>query len=55
MGKITGIIKSGKILVSDGAWGTFLHKKGLAAGECPEEWNPPHPVEISYIKETIGC
>jgi 5-methyltetrahydrofolate--homocysteine methyltransferase len=32
-------IKKGKILISDGAWGTFLQKKGLEPGECPEYWN----------------
>lgn len=37
-GKIVDSIKSGKILVSDGAWGTFLYKKGLKPGECPELW-----------------
>ena len=31
-------VKSGRILVSDGAWGTFLQKKGLQPGECPELW-----------------
>jgi len=36
--RISDVVKSGKILVSDGAWGTFLHKKGLKAGECPELW-----------------
>lgn len=36
--KIVDVVKSGKILVSDGAWGTFLHKKGLKPGECPELW-----------------
>ena len=36
--KITEVVKSGKVLVSDGAWGTFLQKKGLKAGECPELW-----------------
>lgn len=37
--KIVDAVKSGKTLVSDGAWGTFLHKKGLKPGECPESWN----------------
>ena len=37
-GKITDAVKSGRTLVSDGAWGTFLHKKGLKPGECPELW-----------------
>lgn len=32
-------LNSGKILISDGAWGTFLHKSGLEPGECPELWN----------------
>jgi 5-methyltetrahydrofolate--homocysteine methyltransferase len=27
------------VLVSDGAMGTMLQQKGLAAGECAEEWN----------------
>jgi len=36
--KITEILKTGKILVSDGAWGTFLQQNGLKTGECPELW-----------------
>ena len=39
MKKIAEQLKSGRILISDGAWGTFLHKNGLKAGECPELWN----------------
>jgi 5-methyltetrahydrofolate--homocysteine methyltransferase len=31
-------IAEGKILISDGAWGTFLQKKGLSTSECPEAW-----------------
>lgn len=31
-------LAEGGILVSDGAWGTFLQKKGLEPGECPERW-----------------
>ncbi len=49
MGKILDQIKKGKILVSDGAWGTFLQKKGLQLGECPEEWNITHPGEVLDI------
>lgn len=37
-GKIVDAVKNGRILVSDGALGTFLHKKGLKPGECPELW-----------------
>jgi len=44
-----------KVYVSDGAWGTFLQKKGLKPGECPELWNLTHRVAVldiarSYIE-----
>jgi 5-methyltetrahydrofolate--homocysteine methyltransferase len=35
---IVTAVQSGRVLVSDGAWGTFLQKKGLKPGECPELW-----------------
>lgn len=35
---IVAAVKAGRILVSDGAWGTFLQKKGMQPGECPELW-----------------
>lgn len=52
MGRITDRIKEGKILVSDGAWGTFLHAKGLKAGQCPELWNIEHAEEVSDIAKS---
>ncbi len=52
MGKIIDEIKKGKILVSDGAWGTFLQQKGLKTGECPEEWNLTHPEEVYDIAKS---
>ena len=39
MGKIVEILKSGRILVSDGACGTALQQRGLKPGECPEAWS----------------
>lgn len=39
MNRIAEKIRDGKVLVSDGAWGTFLQQKGLGPGECPEIWN----------------
>ncbi len=42
-------INSGAVLVSDGAWGTFLQNKGLKTGECPELWNDSHPDDIVDI------
>ena len=37
-GTIAEAVKKGRILVSDGAWGTFLQQQGLNPGACPEEW-----------------
>jgi 5-methyltetrahydrofolate--homocysteine methyltransferase len=53
-------IKKGKILVSDGAWGTFLHAKGLKPGECPESWNLIRRGDVldiarSYVEAGADC
>jgi 5-methyltetrahydrofolate--homocysteine methyltransferase len=45
-------IKAGQILVSDGAWGTFLQQKGLQPGECPEWWNIEHPEQVLDIAKS---
>jgi 5-methyltetrahydrofolate--homocysteine methyltransferase len=42
-------VQSGRTLVSDGAWGTFLQQKGLQGGECPELWNLTHPDVVQEI------
>lgn len=52
MGKIIDEIKSGKVLISDGAWGTFLQAKGLKPGECPEEWNITHTEDVLDIAKS---
>ena len=52
MKKITDRVKLGKILVSDGAWGTFLHAKGLKPGQCPELWNIEHADEVYDIAKS---
>jgi 5-methyltetrahydrofolate--homocysteine methyltransferase len=44
-------ITQGEILISDGAMGTFLHAKGLVAGECPESWCISHPEVVKGIAE----
>ncbi|MEA3460910.1 MAG: homocysteine S-methyltransferase family protein [Bacteroidota bacterium] len=49
MGKVLEKINEGKVLVSDGAWGTFLHQKGLKADECPESWNLERPLDVLEI------
>jgi 5-methyltetrahydrofolate--homocysteine methyltransferase len=42
-------LKTGKILLSDGAWGTLLQAKGLKPGECPEFWNIDHRKDVLEI------
>ena len=49
---ITKILKSGRVLVSDGAWGTFLQQKGLKPGECPELWNVERPDDVRAIAQS---
>jgi len=52
MGKILDKIAEGKVLISDGAWGTFLHQKGLKVQECPESWNVEHPDDVLEIAKS---
>ncbi len=39
MGILLDKLSEGRILASDGAWGTMLQAMGLKPGECPEFWN----------------
>ena len=55
MGALLEKIRVNKILVSDGAWGTLLHQKGLSSDECPESWNLARPGDVldvarSYVE-----
>ena len=50
--KISDIVNTGKLLASDGAWGTYLFKKGLASGSCPEEWNLTHYDDVLDIAKS---
>lgn len=49
---ITNRLKKEKVLVSDGAWGTFLQQKGLAPGTCPEMWNLTRPDDVLEIAQS---
>jgi 5-methyltetrahydrofolate--homocysteine methyltransferase len=49
MGKIVDILKTGKVLVSDGAWGTLLQQMGMKPGECPDFWSVTHFDEVESI------
>jgi 5-methyltetrahydrofolate--homocysteine methyltransferase len=46
---ISEAVNGGRVLVSDGAWGTFLYQKGLQAGACPEQWCVDHPEKVGDI------
>jgi 5-methyltetrahydrofolate--homocysteine methyltransferase len=46
---IAEALRSGRVLVSDGAWGTELYRRGLAKGACPELWCVDHPDEVRDI------
>lgn len=35
--------------ITDGAWGTELQRKGLAANEAPDAWNLSHPDEVLSV------
>lgn len=47
-------IRSGRILVSDGAWGTQLQARGLPTGECPEQWCLDHPSIVREIARSYA-
>lgn len=52
MGKIVDALRTGKILVSDGAWGTFLYEKGMKPGECPDLWSVEHFDDVYDIAKS---
>ena len=45
-------VKKGRILISDGAWGTFLQQKGLQPGECPELWCLAKPDDVLAVAKS---
>jgi 5-methyltetrahydrofolate--homocysteine methyltransferase len=36
-------------LITDGAWGTELQRRGLAPGENPDPWNLTHPERVEEV------
>jgi len=45
-------LKRGKVLLSDGAWGTLLQAKGMKPGECPELWNITRRNDVLEIAQS---
>jgi len=38
-----------EVVILDGAWGTELQARGLAMGDCPDEWNLSHPEQVVSV------
>lgn len=55
MGTLLNQIQEGKILISDGAWGTFLQSKGMEPGSCPESWNLDHFEDVASIAASYAA
>ncbi len=49
MKSLTERIRSGRIVISDGALGTMLQAFGLEPGTCPEIWNVDFPDRVESI------
>lgn len=49
MKKLSQLVTNKSTILSDGAWGTNLQRKGLEIGECPEEWNINYPDLVEEV------
>ena len=45
------LLKQNKLLISDGAWGTELTRRGLPPGEPPEGWNLDRPDDVRAVAQ----
>jgi methionine synthase I (cobalamin-dependent) len=45
---IDHLLANGPVL-TDGAWGTELQKRGLAIGDFPDGWNLTHPDRVEHV------
>jgi 5-methyltetrahydrofolate--homocysteine methyltransferase len=49
MSRFLDALRSGRVLLMDGAMGTELRRAGLADNGCGEEWNLTHPERVGAI------
>lgn len=54
MRSICDDLKAKRILISDGAWGTFLVERGMQPGECAELWNVEHRDVVADIARSYA-
>jgi 5-methyltetrahydrofolate--homocysteine methyltransferase len=52
MSRFLEALRSGRILLMDGAMGTELQRAGLKDGECGEQWNLTHPDRVREIHQS---
>ncbi len=52
MKRISERVAAGETLLGDGAWGTFLQRKGLQPGECPDLWSITHAQDVLEIAQS---
>jgi len=45
---IASLIQNGPV-VTDGSWGTQMHKRGLKRGQSPDSWNLSHPEQVAEV------
>jgi 5-methyltetrahydrofolate--homocysteine methyltransferase len=45
---IESLVQSG-LIVTDGSWGTQMHKRGLKRGQSPDSWNLSHPEQVEDV------
>src|SRR5690348_7217034 len=49
MSELVKALRSGRVLLMDGAMGTELQRAGIGPGECYEAWNLTHPRKVRSI------
>src|SRR5262245_48684821 len=49
MSRFLEALRSGRVLLMDGAMGTELQRAGIQPGECYELWNLTHPEKVRGI------
>ncbi len=48
-GSLIGEMTAAGPVLTDGAWGTEMQSRGLAAGETPDFWNLSHPDRVEQV------
>src|SRR5215469_13147343 len=51
MASLLETLRSGRVLLMDGAMGTELQRAGIGENECYELWNLTHPERVRAIHE----